>query len=243
MNANTNINVLGGILDAMLANLTEHIDKRVEAKVFTLTERITVLEHDLVDLGADLNAVEGQLYNLKNATPSVFQPTDDVILRLDKMREDTDSLMNCQDHDQMENSRRITELEKERADDLMEQQYRIKMFEKLEAHLSEERPATTATLDQTEEFRLAVCKIIDTHTMGDEFLNPLVTALIDNGEFVDAINKAAREVARSEAEEAVSDHNSEYCHDDIHEKSDIDEDAVTDIIKEVLNNTTVTLNI
>ena len=40
MNANTNINVLGGILDAMLANLTEHIDKRVEAKVFTLTERI-----------------------------------------------------------------------------------------------------------------------------------------------------------------------------------------------------------
>jgi len=67
MNANSTLNVLGGILDAMLANLVETIDKRVEAKVITLTERIERLETDL-----------------KNATP-VVRPTDDVILRLDKL--------------------------------------------------------------------------------------------------------------------------------------------------------------
>lgn len=204
MNANTNINVLGGILDAMLANLTEHIDKRVEAKVVTLTERIERLE-------TDLKAVEGQLYDLKNAAPTV-------------LREDVNSLMNCQDHDQMENSRRLSALE---------------------ARLSGEQPTLgVAVMDlQSTEFLEAVCKIIDKHTMGDEFLNPLVTALIDNGEFVDAINEAAREVARSEAEEAVSDHCSDYEHDDIHESSEIDEDAVREVIEEVLNNVTVSLKI
>lgn len=242
MNANTNLNVLGGILDAMLANLTEHIDKRVEAKVFTLTERIERLE-------IDLKAVEGQLYDLKNATPSVFQPTDDVILRLDKMREDTDSLMNCQDNDQMENSRRITELEQRmsaRAVQIeslgIDQRDDAKRIDALE---NAQRPATMATLDQTEEFRAAVIKIIDTHTMGDEFLNPLVEALTDSDKFNDAVNSAAVEAARSEAEEALDNHCSDYDHDDIHEMSDheVDEDAVKDIIKEVLNNTTVTLNI
>jgi hypothetical protein len=75
MNANTNINVLGGILDAMLANLVETIDKRVEAQVLPLTQRIMALEIDNAALQTDLKAVEGQLYDLKNATPVVSQPT------------------------------------------------------------------------------------------------------------------------------------------------------------------------
>lgn len=91
MNANTNINVLGGILDAMLANLTEHIDKRVEAKVFTLTERIERLETDL--------------------TVALLALTE----RIEKLEEQVGSLMNCQDNDQMENARRITELEEKAA--------------------------------------------------------------------------------------------------------------------------------
>lgn len=177
MNANTNINVLGGILDAMLANLVEMIDKRVEAKVITLTERIEALE-------------------------------------------------------------------KERADDLMEQQYRIKMFEKLEEHLSVQRPATTATLDlQSEEFRLAVIKVIDKHTMGDEFLNPLVEAITDSDKFNDKINEVAKEAADSAADEALDNHTSDYDHDDIHPVGEIDEDAVREVVDERLENVTITLKI
>jgi hypothetical protein len=224
MNANTNINVLGGILDAMLANLTEHIDKRVEAKVFTLTERIERLETDL--------------------TVALLALTE----RIEKLEEQVGSLMNCQDNDQMENARRITELEQRlsaRAVQIeslgIDQRDDAKRIDALE---NAQRPATTATLDLTsEQFRLAVIKIIDKHTMGDEFLNPLVTALADSGEFVDAVREAAREVARAEAEEAVSDHNSEYDHDDIHPVGEIDEDAVREVIEEVLNNVTVSLKI
>ena len=273
MNANTNINVLGGILDAMLANLVEMIDKRVEAKVFTLTERIERLENDL-------KAVEGQLFDLKDgtlnldavsnrtdeeylkvtarledlearlageqpdATP-VVRPTDDVILRLDKMREDTDSLMNCQDHDQMENSRRITELEQRlSARDVqveslgIDQRDDAKRIDALEGRFS------LSILD-SEEFRTAVIKIINTHTMGDEFLNPLIDALIDCDTFNDKVKEIAADQVGSSIEDAMSDHCSDYDHDDIHETSDheVDEDAVKDIIKEVLNNTTVTLKI
>ena len=172
MNANTNINVLGGILDAMLANLTEHIDKRVEAKVFTLTERIERLE-------TDLKAVEGQLYDLKDTAPTVSQPTLGV-----------------------------------------------------------------AVMDlQSEEFRTAVIKIIDVYTMEDEFLDPLVVAITNSDKFDDKVNSAALEAAQSEVEEAMDNHTSEYDHDDIHESSEIDEDAVREVVEEVLNNVTVSLKI
>jgi hypothetical protein len=178
MNANSNIAIVSSIFDAILANLGEHLDKRVEAKVEALQVRMEELNERL----KLVEALEEQLTSAITLLDNAFNA---------------------------------------------------------------KQPATTATLDQTEEFRAAVIKIINTHTMGDEFLNPLVTAPIDNGEFVDAINKAAREVARSEAEEAVSDHCSDYEHDDIHETGDheVDEHAVKDIIKEVLNNVTVTLKI
>jgi hypothetical protein len=254
MNANTNINVLGGILDAMLANLVEMIDKRVEAKVEELTQRIVALETN----------------QFREAAISVIKPTDDVILRLDKMeqslsaravqieslgidqrddakridaleqslsdlndntptalREDVNSLMNCQDHDQMENSRRLSVLE---------------------ARLAGEQPNTTkfdlCILD-SEEFRLAVIKIIDQQVMEDTFLNPLVDALVDSDKFNDAVNTAAVDAASSEVEEALDNHTSDYDHDDIHEMSDheMDSDAIREVVEEILNNSTVTFKI
>jgi len=193
MNANTNINVLGGILDAMLANLVETIDKRVEAKVFTLTERIMALEIDNA-------ALQILLTNSKDATP-VVRPTDDVILRLDK----------------------------------------------LEERLSGEQPDTKFSLSilDCEEFRAAVIKIVNTHTMGDEFLNPLIDALIDCDTFNDKVKEIASGEVGSSIEDAMSDHCSDYEHDDIHETGDheVDEDAVKDIIKEVLNNSTISIKI
>ncbi len=213
MNANTNLNVLGGILDAMLANLVEMIDKRVEAKVEELTDRIA-------ELDADLKAVQFHV----GAAPTV-RPTDDVILRLDKMREDTDSLMNCQDNDQMENSRRLSVLE---------------------ARLAGEQPNTTkfdlCILD-SEEFRLAVIKIIDQQVMEDTFLDPLVEAVTDSDKFNDKINEVAKEAADSAADEALDNHTSDYDHDDIHPVGEIDEDAVREVVEEVLNNVTVSLKI
>jgi predicted nuclease with TOPRIM domain len=202
MNANTNINVLGGILDAMLANLVEMIDKRVEAKVVTLTERIERLE-------TDLKAVEGQLYDLKDGTLNL------------------DAVSNRTDEEYLKVTARL---------------------EDLEARLAGEQPDTTkfdlCILD-CEEFRTAVIKIINTHTMGDEFLNPLIDALIDCDTFNDKVKEIAADQVGSSIEEAISDHCSDYDHDDIHETSDheVDEEAVKDIIKEVLNNTTVTLKI
>ena len=219
MNANTNLNVLGGILDAMLANLVETIDKRVEAKVITLTQRIMALEIDNA-------ALQILLTNSKDATP-VVRPTDDVILRLDKMREDTDSLMNCQDNDQMENSRRLGVLE---------------------ARLAGEQPDTTkfdlCILD-SEEFRLSVIKIIDQQVMEDTFLDPLVEAVTDSDKFNDKINEVAKDAADSAADEALDNHTSDYDHDDIHEMSEheMDSDAIREVVEEILNNSTVTFKI
>jgi len=119
----------------------------------------------------------------------------------------------------------------------------------LEVLENAQRPGTTlgvAVMDlQSEEFRLAVIKIIDQQVMEDTFLDPLVEAVTDSDKFNDAVNSAAQEAARSEAEEVLSDHCSDYDHDDIHQLSDheTNEDAVTDIIKEVLNNVTVSLKI
>jgi hypothetical protein len=134
---------------------------------------------------------------------------------------------------------------------------RLKVVEALEEQLTSaitlldtafnaKQPATTATLDlQSEEFRLSVIKIIDQQVMEDTFLDPLVEAVTDSDKFNDAVNSAAQEAARSEVEEAISDHCGDFDHDDIHQLSDheTNEDAVTDIIKEVLNNVTVTLKI
>jgi hypothetical protein len=214
MNANTNLNVLSGILDAMLANLVETIDKRIEAKVLPLTQRIMALEIDNAALQTDLKAVEGQLYDLKDNTPTV-------------LREDVNSLMNCQDHDQMENSRRLSVLE---------------------ARLAGEQPNTTkfdlCILD-SEEFRLAVIKIIDQQVMEDTFLDPLVEAVTDSDKFNDAVNTAAVDAASSEVEEALDNHTSDYDHDDIHEMSDheMDSDAIREVVEEILNNSTVTFKI
>jgi hypothetical protein len=193
MNANTNINVLGGILDAMLANLVETIDKRVEAQVLPLTQRIMALEIDNA-------ALQILLTNFKDGTP-VVRPTDDVILRLDK----------------------------------------------LEERLSGEQPDTKFSLSilDCEEFRTAVIKIVNTHTMGDEFLNPLIDALVDSDKFNDAVNTAAVDAASSEVEEALDNHTSDYDHDDIHEMSDheMDSDAIREVVEEILNNSTVTFKI
>ena len=176
------------------STLNKMIDARIEAKVFTLTERIDALEK-----AQD----EGQ--------PNVIKPTDityNVMTRLDDME------IGLKD--------RITELEKAPA------------------------PSTQAAFDfESDEFRAAVIKIVNTHTMGDEFLNPLIDALIDCDTFNDKVKEISAGQVGSAIEDAISDHCCDFDHDDIHQLSDheTNEDAVTDIIKEVLNNVTVTLKI
>jgi hypothetical protein len=227
MNANTNLNVLSGILDAMLANLVETIDKRVEAKVFTLTERIERLE-------TDLKAVEGQLFDLKNAavfeglegnlrgTPTVFQPTDDVILRLDKLEERLSG-----EQPDTKFSLSILDCEEFR-------------------HAVQQAQGASVTIDlDSEEFRLSVIKIIDQQVMEDTFLDPLVEAVTDSDRFNDKVNTAAVDAASSEVEEALDNHTSDYDHDDIHEMSDheMDSDAIREVVEEIINNSTVTFKI
>jgi hypothetical protein len=207
MNANTNLNVLGGILDAMLANLMEHIDKRVEAKVITLTERITALEIDNA-------ALQILLTNPKNDTPTV-RPTDDVILRLDKMEERVGSLENCQDNDQSESNRRLVALE----------------------------GRFSLSILDSDEFREAVSTVFDRRTRGDDFLDPLIDALLNCDSFNDKVTEIAADQAGSSIEEAICDHCSDYDHDDIEAAKETDEDAVTDIIKEYLRNVTVRLDV
>ena len=127
-----------------------------------------------------------------------------------------DALENCQDNDQLENNRRLVALETG-----------------LPAI-----PQPTVKFDfDSYEFRTAVIKIIDNHTMGDEFLNPLVSALTDNDEFRAAVHRVAKDVAQSEVEEAMDTHNNDYNHDDIHEMSDMDEDAVREIVQESMRDT------
>jgi nitrogen fixation protein FixH len=228
MNANTNINVLGGILDAMLANLTEHIDKRVEAKVFTLTERIMALEIDNA-------ALQILLTNSKDGTPTV-QPTDDVILRLDKLEERVGSIENCQDNDQMENSRRLNALEV---------RYSLSILDSEEfRHAVQQAQGASVTIDlDSEEFRLAVIKVIDQQVMEDTFLDPLVEAVTDSDKFNDKINEVAKEAADSAADEALDNHTSDYDHDDIHPVGEIDEDAVREVVDERLENVTISIKI
>lgn len=177
MNEATNI-----FMTMIESTLNKMIDNRIEAKrdetLQTLWNDLSAANERISRLETDLKAVEGQLYDLKNATPTVSQPALGV-----------------------------------------------------------------AVLDQTEEFRHAVIKIINTHTMGDEFLNPLIDALLDCDTFSDKVKEIASDQVGSSIEDAMSDHCCDYEHDDIHESSDIDSDAVKDIIKEVLNNTTVTLKI
>ena len=147
MNANSNIAIVSSIFDAILANLGEHLDKRVEAKVEALQVRMEELNERL----KLVEALEEQL----NSAITVFDA---------------------------------------------------------------QRPATTATLDlQSEEFRHAVIKIINTHTMGDEFLNPLIDALLDCDTFNDKVKEIASDQVGSSIEDAMSDHCSDYEHEDIHE--------------------------
>jgi hypothetical protein len=221
MNANTNLNVLGGILDAMLANLVETIDKRVEAQVLPLTQRITVLE-------TDLKAVEGQLYDLKNAVFTLTQ-------RIMALEIDNAALQIL-----LTNSKDATPVVRP-TDDV------ILRLDKLEARLAGEQPDTKFDLCilDSEEFRLAVIKIIDQQVMEDTFINPLVDALVDSDKFNDAVNTAAVDAASSEVEEALDNHTSDYDHDDIHEMSDheMDSDAIREVVEEILNNSTITLKI
>jgi hypothetical protein len=94
-----------------------------------------------------------------------------------------------------------------------------------------------AALTDNDEFRAAVVKVIDKHTMGDEFLNPLIEALAASDKFNDEINEAAHKAASDAAEEVMDNHTSEYNHDDIHEMSDMDEDAVREIVQESMRDT------
>jgi hypothetical protein len=48
----------------IVASLTEMIDALIEEKMYKPTERITVLDHDLVDLECDLHAVEARAEEL-----------------------------------------------------------------------------------------------------------------------------------------------------------------------------------
>lgn len=99
-------------------------------------------------------------------------------------------------------------------------------------------PSTQAAFDfESDEFRAAVVKVIDKHTMGDEFLNPLIEALAASDKFNDEIHEAAHKAASDAAEEVMDNHNNYYNHDDIHEMSDMDEDAVREIVQESMRDT------
>jgi DNA-directed RNA polymerase specialized sigma24 family protein len=111
---------------------------------------------------------------------------------------------------------------------------RIDALEKTQAPA----PSTQAAFDfESYEFRAAVVKVIDNHTMGDEFLNPLIEALAASDKFNDEINEAAHKAASDAAEEVMDTHNNDYNHDDIHEMSDMDEDAVREIVQESMRDT------
>jgi len=206
MNANTNLNVLGGILDAMLANLTEMIDKRVEAKVEELTQRIVALETN----------------QFREAAISVIKPKEDVIDRIVALEK------------AVENHKMASALNHTVTHSLIDE------VEKLDAL----KGAAVLDLD-SEEFRLAVIKIIDQQVMEDTFLDPLVEAVTDSDKFNDKINEVAKEAADSAADEALDNHTSDYDHDDIHEMSDheMDSDAIREVVEEILNNSTVTFKI
>jgi hypothetical protein len=138
------------------------------------------------------------------------------IVSLNGMTERIDALENCQDNDQLENNRRLVALETG-----------------LPAI-----PQPTVKFDfESDEFRAAVVKVIDKHTMGDEFLNPLIEALAASDKFNDEINEAAHKAASDAAEEVMDTHNNDYNHDDIHEMSDMDEDAVREIVQESMRDT------
>ena len=154
------------------------------------------------------------MFDLKDNTPTA-------------LREDVNSLMNCQDNDQMENSRRLGVLE---------------------ARLAGEQPDTTKfslSILDSEEFRLSVIKILDQQVREDTFLDPLVEAVTDSDKFNDKINEVAKEAADSAADEALDNHTSDYDHDDIHEMSEheMDSDAIREVVEEILNNSTVTFKI
>jgi hypothetical protein len=178
--------------------------------------------------------VQAQVQELRDLVEANFRNTDTRITELEQslsaravqieslgidQRDDAkriDALENFQDSDQLENNRRLVALETG-----------------LPAI-----PQPTVKFDfDSYEFRTAVIKIIDNHTMGDEFLNPLVSALTDNDEFRAAVHRVAKDVAQSEVEEAMDTHNNDYNHDDIHEMSDMDEDAVREIVQESMRDT------
>ena len=101
-----------------------------------------------------------------------------------------------------------------------------------------------AVLDlDSEEFRLAVIKVIDQQVMEDTFLDPLVEAVTDSDKFNDKINEVAKEAADSAADEALDNHTSDYDHDDIHPMGEMDDDAVREIVGECLENVTISIKI
>lgn len=65
--------------------------------------------------------------------------------------------------------------------------------------------------------------------------------ILESDEFKEAVSKIAEEVADSAAREVLDDHTSEYDHDNI--RDEIDEEAVTDIVNEILRNVTVRLDV
>jgi hypothetical protein len=142
-----------------------------------------------------------------------------VAQRLEKVEEQVGSLMNCQDNDQMDNAKRIEALE------------------------NAQRPGTTlgvAVMDlQSMEFACAVQKIIDMYAMNDGF----ITGILDNDQFNDKMTEIAKEAADSAADEAMDNHTSEYDHDDIHESSEMDDDAIREIVGECLENVTISIKI